>query len=162
MHEGRSLPEWVFTDGRPTSDQQYFENMTRCVFQGGLSWEMLAKKWPNFRAAFDNFEIDKVAAYGMEDQERLLHDAGIVRNRQKIMSTIHNAEEFKRIASEECSFQKWLDGLDKSNNFNYVVKRLSSRFKRLGPASASIFLWSVGEGIEWDSSLFDKKPKRLV
>ena len=162
MHEARPLPDWVFKDKRPTTDQQYFENMTRCVFQGGLSWEMLAKKWSNFKAAFDNFDIDKVAAYGLEDQERLVNDAGIIRNKQKIMSTIFNAEEFQRVKAESGSFQKWLDSLDKSNNYSYVVKRLSSRFKRVGPGSASIFLWSVGEDLKWDSTLFDKTPKKLA
>ena len=104
MHEERALPDWVFKDKRPTRDKQYFENLTRCVFQGGLNWTMLANKWPNFKAAFDDFDIDKVAAYGLEEQERLLNDAGIIRNRQKIMSTISNAEEFKRIALESGSF----------------------------------------------------------
>jgi len=42
------------------------------------------------------------------------------------------------------------------------VKRLSSRFKRVGPGSASIFLWSVGEDLKWDSTLFDKTPKKLA
>ena len=162
MHEERALPDWVFKDKRPTRDKQYFENLTRCVFQGGLNWTMLANKWPNFKAAFDDFDINKVAGYGLEEQERLLNDAGIIRNRQKIMSTINNAEEFKRIALESGSFQKWLDGLDKSNNYSYVVKRLSSRFKLVGPGSASIFLWSVGEPLQWDSSLFEKSPKKLA
>ncbi|MCJ7732443.1 DNA-3-methyladenine glycosylase I [Candidatus Bathyarchaeota archaeon] len=78
MHEERALPDWVFKDKRPTRDKQYFENLTRCVFQGGLNWTMLANKWPNFKAAFDDFDIDKVAGYGLEEQERLLNDAGII------------------------------------------------------------------------------------
>ncbi len=123
---------------------------------------MIANKWLNFKAAFDDFDIDKVAAYGLEEQERLQNDAGIIRNKQKIIATLHNAEEFKRIAEEYGSFQKWLDGLDKGNNYDYVVKRLRSRFKRVGPSTAHIFLWSVGEPLVWDESLHSRRPRRLA
>ena len=162
MPEERIIPPWVFTDKRPTKDSEYFENMTRCIFQGGLNWVMIAKKWPNFKAAFDDFNIEKVAAYGLEEQERLQNDAGIIRNKQKIMATLHNAEEFKRIAKEHGSFKKWLDGLDKGNNYDYVVKRLRSRFKRVGPSTAHIFLWSVGEPLVWNESLHSRRPSRLA
>ncbi len=162
MHEERALPAWVYSGKRPTKDKEYFENLTRCVFQGGLSWTMIANKWPNFKKAFDDFNIDKVASYGVEDQERLKNDAGIIRNRQKIMATIHNAEEFKRIKGEFGSFQKWLDGLDKSNNYSYVAKLLGSRFKRVGRGTAHIFLWSIGEPIKWDESLYSRKPSKLA
>ena len=158
----RKIPTWVFTDKRPTTDREYFENMTRCIFQGGLNWVMIANKWPNFKAAFDDFNIEKVAAYGLEEQERLQNDAGIIRNKQKIMATLHNAEEFKRIAKENGSFKKWLDGLDKGNNYDYVVKRLTSRFKRVGPSTAHIFLWSVGEPLVWDESLHSRRPSQLA
>ena len=162
MPEERTIPPWVFTDKRPTTDKEYFENMTRYIFQGGLNWVMIANKWPNFKAAFDNFDIEKVAAYGLEEQERLQNDAGIIRNKQKIMATLHNAEEFKRIAEEHGSFRKWLDGLDKGNNYDYVVKRLRSRFKRVGPSTAHIFLWSIGEPLVWDESLHSRRPSKLA
>ena len=123
---------------------------------------MIANKWPNFRAAFDDFDIKKVAGYGLREQERLINDAGIIRNKQKIMATLHNAEEFIRIADENGSFKNWLDGLDKSNNYDYVVKRLRSRFKRVGPSTAHIFLWSVGETIKWDESLHSRRPSKLA
>jgi DNA-3-methyladenine glycosylase I len=162
MSEERSIPEWVFTEKRPYSDDRYFENLTRCIFQGGLNWVMIANKWSNFKAAFDDFDIEKVANYGIEEQERLQNDAGIIRNKQKIMATIQNAEEFRRIAKDHGSFQKWLDGLDKSNNYQYVIKLLSSRFKRVGPSTASIFLWSVGEPIKWDETVHSRRPTKLA
>lgn len=162
MSEERSIPEWVFTEKRPSSDDKYFENLTRCIFQGGLNWVMIANKWSNFKAAFDDFDVEKVANYGIEEQERLQNDAGIIRNKQKIMATIQNAEEFRRIAKDHGSFQKWLDGLDKSNNYQYVIKLLSSRFKRVGPSTASIFLWSVGEPIKWDETVHSRRPTKLA
>ena len=159
MSENESLPNWVYRNKRPSSDEAYFENMTRCIFQGGLNWTMIANKWPNFLHAFDNFNIHKVATYGLIEQERLIRDTGIIRNKKKIMATINNAEEFLRIAEEFGSFQKWLDSLNKENNYEYVVKRLKSRFKRIGPITAHIFLWSVGEPIKYDESIDRLKPK---
>jgi DNA-3-methyladenine glycosylase I len=162
MPPGQKLPDWVYKDSRPETDVEYFSNMTRCIFQGGLNWVMIANKWTNFLKAFDGFDIDKVAAYSLDDQDRLKNDAGIIRNKQKIMATINNAEEFQRIIREHGSFQKWLDGLDKSNNYKVVVGRLKMRFNRVGPSTAHIFLWSIGEPIEYDTSIFTRQPKKIA
>jgi DNA-3-methyladenine glycosylase I len=162
MPEDETMPGWVYKGRRPATDREYFENMTRCIFQGGLNWQMIANKWPNFREAFNGFDIDKVAAYGPDDVARLRGDEGIIRNRQKIEATIRNAEEFKRIAAEDGSFQKWLDGMDKGSNYDYVVKRLKSRFKRVGTGTAHIFLWSVGEPIKYDESVHSRRPTKIV
>ena len=162
MPPGQKLPNWIYKDRRPESDVEYFSNMTRCIFQGGLNWVMIANKWPNFLKAFDGFDIDKVAAYGLDDQDRLKNDAGIIRNKQKIMATINNAEEFQRIIREHGSFQKWLDSLDKGSNYDYVAKRLKSKFKRVGTSTAHIFLWSVGEHIEYDESVHSRRPTKIV
>jgi DNA-3-methyladenine glycosylase I len=162
MPENETMPGWVYKGRRPATDREYFENMTRCIFQGGLNWQMIANKWPNFKEAFNGFDIDKVAAYGPDDVARLRGDEGIIRNRQKIEATIRNAEEFKRIVAEHGSFQKWLDSLDKGSNYDYVVKRLKSRFKRVGPGTAHIFLWSVGEPIEYDESVHSRRPTKIV
>ena len=162
MSEERELPSWVHTDTRPTDDNAYFENLTRCIFQAGLSWQLMSRKWPSFLRAFDGFDIIKVAAYGAEDIGRLSEDAGIIRNRNKILATIHNAREFERIAAEHGSFQRWLDSLDKSHNYDAVVKRMRSRFKRVGPSTAHIFLWSVGEKIKYDPSVHTRRPTKIV
>jgi DNA-3-methyladenine glycosylase I len=162
MHEERSLPDWVFQDDRPETDREYFMNLTRVIFQAGMSWQVVANKWDNFINAFDSFDIDKVAAYGVDDIERLRNDKNIIRNRQKIMATIANAEAFQRLAEEHGSFQSWLDSLDKSNNFEYIVKRLISMFSRVGKSTAHIFLWSVGEQIKYDESIHSRKPTKIV
>ena len=91
-----STPEYVaYHDdewGRPVrDDQRLFEKMSLEAFQSGLSWLTILRKRENFRAAFDDFDLEKVAAYGEADIERLLGDTGIVRNRAKIEATIHNA-----------------------------------------------------------------------
>ena len=68
-----------------------FERVSLEAFQSGLSWLIILRKRDNFRRAFDRFDIDKVARYTDRDIERLMNDAGIVRNRSKIEATIANA-----------------------------------------------------------------------
>lgn len=71
--------------------QELFERMSLEAFQSGLSWLIILRKRPNFRRAFGNFDIDKVARFTDRDVERLMADEGIVRNRAKVEATISNA-----------------------------------------------------------------------
>jgi len=142
------MPNWWYREKRPPSDEAYFENMCRVIFQAGLNWRVIDNKWPTTRQAFANFEIRKVASFSSADVERLMKDTGIVRNKSKIEAAIYNAQGFQAIAQLFGSFQRYLDGLDKSNNYAGVIKELTHKFKRLGPASASLFLYTVGEKIE--------------
>jgi len=142
-----SPPEWMYRNRRPSSDDAYFENMTRVIFLAGLSWKVIDEKWPNFKKAFMDFSIDKVAKFSEKDVLRLMSDAGIVRNRAKIAATVNNAKEFQRIKEDYGSLQGYIDSLDKSNNYALVIRELGKRFNRIGPSSARIFLFSVGENI---------------
>jgi len=108
---------------------------------------MIDEKWPNFKKAFEDFSIDKVTKFSEKDIQRLMSDASIVRNRAKIIATINNAKQYQNIKKEYGSFQRYLDSLDKSNNYALVIKELGKKFSRIGPSSARIFLYSVGENI---------------
>jgi DNA-3-methyladenine glycosylase I len=93
---GASTPDYVvYHDtewGRPVrTDDGLYERMTLEAFQSGLSWLTILRKRDSFRAAFASFDIDRVAQFGDKDIERLLGDAGIVRNRAKINAAIANA-----------------------------------------------------------------------
>lgn len=89
--------EW----GRPAADdRRLFEKICLEGFQSGLSWLTILRKRENFRAAFAGFDFVKVAAYGAEDVDRLLGDAGIVRHRGKIVSTVNNARRAVELAEE--------------------------------------------------------------
>jgi DNA-3-methyladenine glycosylase I len=93
---GASTPDYVeYHDrewGRPVRDDNgLFEKITLEAFQSGLSWLTILRKREAFRAAFDRFDIERVATYGEAEQARLLADAGIVRNRAKIEAAIANA-----------------------------------------------------------------------
>ncbi len=141
-------PEWWYRESRPRSDNVYFENMCRVIFQAGLNWQVTDKKWPTTREAFCGFNIDEVANFTDADVARLLRDEGIIRNKGKIKAIIRNAVTFKAIKKEYGSFQKYLDSMDKSNNYSSVVKNLINNFRWLGESSATTFLYSVGEDID--------------
>lgn len=80
--------EW----GRPQhGERELFEKISLEAFQSGLSWLTILRKRPAFRAAFADFDVDRVAGFGDDDVTRLLADAGIVRNRAKILATVTNA-----------------------------------------------------------------------
>jgi len=84
MEETWQPPKWIYRETRPPSDDAYFENMTHVIFQAGLSWKMIETKWPNFKKAFENFSINRVAEFNEDDIKRLMIDSSIVRNRKKI------------------------------------------------------------------------------
>jgi len=139
----------MYRGRRPPTDAAYFENLTRCIFQAGLSWGTITNKWPNFKAAFNDFGIKTVASYGADDIRRLMGDSGIIRNQRKILATINNAREFERITTEHGNFQQWLDGLDKTDNYAIATQRIASRFKHVGETTSRIFLYTVGEDIRF-------------
>lgn len=107
--DGLARPAWADTDplmrayydtewGMPVRDERgVFERLSLEAFQSGLSWATILRKRPAFREAFAGFEPDAVAAFGDDDVERLLADAGIVRNRAKILATISNAAATVRL-----------------------------------------------------------------
>src|SRR5208337_1074218 len=121
-------PEWMFRKKRPPNDDAYFENMCRVIFQAGLNWKVIEKKWPNFRKAFQNFSVDNVAKFANSDIERLMRNEGIVRNRAKIEAAIQNAARMKDIKKRFGSFQSYLDSLDKSSNYAQVIEELGKQF----------------------------------
>jgi DNA-3-methyladenine glycosylase I len=90
-------------------DAALFERLVLEINQAGLSWLTILKKRAAFRAAYDGFDPDRVAAYGRGERARLLRDAGIVRNRLKVDATIENARRLLRMRAEYGSFRAWLD-----------------------------------------------------
>ncbi|MFD0317131.1 DNA-3-methyladenine glycosylase I [Streptomyces flavalbus] len=96
--------EW----GRPVhGDDALFERLSLEAFQSGLSWITILRRRPGFRAAFADFEIGKVAAFTDTDRERLLADAGIIRNRAKVDATLANARVLAEWAPGELDELIW-------------------------------------------------------
>lgn len=91
-------------------DQRLFEFLVLEGMQAGLSWITILKKRENFRKAFSNFDVNKVARYDERKIEALMQDAGIIRNRQKILATIGNARAFLQVQTKFGTFDKYIWG----------------------------------------------------
>lgn len=99
--------EW----GKPIYDDEIiFEFLILESFQAGLSWYTILAKRENFRAAFDQFDYQKIAQYSEDKVEELIQNAGIIRNRLKILATINNAQKFMEVQKEFGSFSKYIWG----------------------------------------------------
>jgi DNA-3-methyladenine glycosylase I len=144
LHDDRVLFEFLILEGA----------------QAGLSWETILRKRDNYRAAFDNFDPHKVAAYQTRKVEKLLQDAGIVRNRLKIASAVQNAKAFLRVQKEFGSFDtyvwRFVNGrpikrkprqqvLTHSPESDALSRDLLQRgFKFVGPTICYAFMQAVG------------------
>ncbi len=89
-------------------DQKIFEYLVLDAFQAGLSWKTILHKRENFRKALDNFDANRISEYGEQDFTRLMSDAGIVRNKAKILGTIQNAKCFLEVQREFGTFDRYI------------------------------------------------------
>lgn len=144
-------------------DRKLFEKLCLEGFQAGLSWITILRKRDNFRAAFANFEPEKIACFDADDIGRLMGNAGIVRNRLKIEATISNARVWLKMMEEEPGgFSKFVwDSVDGETLVNYpksmgdvpgktpAAELLSKRLKKagfrfVGPTICYAFMQSMG------------------
>ena len=115
--------EW----GNPVyEERKLFEFLLLETFQAGLSWITILRKRENFRAAFDDFDYQKIAHYDQVKIDALLQDAGIIRNKLKVNSAIINAKLFINIQEEYGSFSKYIwsfvDGKPITNTFKSMAE----------------------------------------
>jgi len=165
--DGKARCSWCGTDelyvayhdrewGFPVrEDRRLFEKVCLEGFQSGLSWLTILRKRENFRAAFADFELERVARFGKRDVTRLLGDAGIVRHRGKIESTVNNARRALELVEEHGSLRAFFEGFRAERPFGGWVpvsaesKALSKELKRrgwsfVGPTTMYAFLQAVG------------------
>lgn len=90
------------------NDPKLFEFMVLDAFQAGLSWKTVLHKRENFRRAFDNFDVAKIALYDEEKIYQLMQDASIIRNQAKIRASVINAKSFLRIQAEFGTFDRYI------------------------------------------------------
>ena len=124
-------------------DNELFCRLVLEINQAGLSWETILKKEAGFRKAYHNFNIKKVAAYTAADRERLLTDAGIIRNRLKVNAAIENAKKILQLQKEFGSFSKWLAHHHPKSKEEWV-KLFKNTFKFTGGEIVNEFLLSIG------------------
>jgi DNA-3-methyladenine glycosylase I len=162
---GLSAPDYIaYHDdewGRPvTDDRGIYEKLTLEAFQSGLSWLTILRKRDNFRSAFDGFDFERVAIYGDGDVERLMADAGIVRNRAKIDAAIANARAAQDLAArgESLAALAWSHRPDAERppgsmeevpattpESKALAKELKRRgFRFVGPTTAYALMQAVG------------------
>ena len=148
--------EWGFP---VADDRRLFEKLCLEGFQSGLSWRTILNKREAFRAAFANFEIERMSRFGPADVERLLQDAGIVRHRGKIEAVIHNASRARELVAEQGSLSRYIWGFEPSHHAEplpgeivtesdasrALSKDLKKRgWKFVGPTTMYAFLQSMG------------------
>ena len=126
-------------------DNELFERLVLEINQAGLSWDTILKKQLNFKRAYKNFDIKKVASFREKDIERLMNDAGIIRNRLKINAAIENAKKILKIQKEFGSFKKWIDHHHPKTKDEWV-KIFKTTFKFTGGESVKEGLMITGEG----------------
>ncbi|WP_458404386.1 DNA-3-methyladenine glycosylase I [Methanobrevibacter sp.] len=145
--------EW----GVPTHDErELYEFLVLESFQAGLAWITILKKRENFKKAFDNFDVEKVAEYGEDKISELLSNEGIIRHRGKINAAINNAQVFIAIQNEYGSFDKYIWGftegeiikaeyLTESELSSEISKDLKKRgMKFVGPTIIYSYLEAIG------------------
>ncbi len=143
-------------------DNEFFARLVLEINQAGLSWDTILKKKANFFKAYDDFEIKKVAAYKEKQIERLLNDAGIIRNRLKVNAAIENAKTIVELQKEFGSFKNWIDTNHPLTKEEWV-KLFKKHFKFTGGEIVNEFLMSTGylAGAHTEACAVFHKIKRL-
>lgn len=130
--------------GFPVGDDRVlFERLVLEIMQAGLSWLIVLKKRPGLAAAFDGYDIDRVAAYGEAEKDRLLADAGIIRNRRKIDAVIENARRLQGLRAVHGSFAAWISAHHPLGKDEWV-KLFRRTFVFMGGEVVGEFLMSIG------------------
>lgn len=124
-------------------DNELFCRLILEINQAGLSWTTILKKQDNFRRAYHQFDIKKVASYKDKDIQRLLNDAGIIRNRLKVNAAIENARTILQIQKEHGSFKNWLDGHHPKTKEEWT-SLFKKTFRFTGGEIVNEFLMSTG------------------
>ena len=138
---------------KPKSLGDYLEVMSKAVFQAGISWRVVEKKWPGIRAAFREFDAAKVARMGEREIDKLTTDERVIRNRRKLEAIVENANRLIELEGEHGTFRKYLRS---RGSFDSTVADLKKQFKFLGEMGSYYFLYIVGEDVppheEWQAS----------
>ena len=125
------------------NDDELFERLVLEINQAGLSWSTILNKQQNFKAAYDQFNILKVASYRDKEINRLLNDSGIIRNRLKINAAINNAKQILELRKEHGSFKNWLDFHHPKTRVEWT-KLFKNTFSFTGGEIVNEFLMSIG------------------
>jgi 3-methyladenine DNA glycosylase Tag len=146
----------------------YLEQLSKGVFQAGISWRVVDSKWPSITAAFHKFKVERVARMTDRDIDALVKDERVIRSRPKIAAVVHNANEL--LALERAGgFKKHLKSFPE---YEALASDLKKRFKFVGDSGVYHFLWTVKQpvpewrewsrahGMDWEAKLKASRAKR--
>jgi 3-methyladenine DNA glycosylase Tag len=157
---------------RAKSIDDYLEQLSKSVFQAGISWRVVDAKWSTIKPAFRGFQVERVARMGDREIDALAIDPRVIRSRPKIAAVVHNARAILDL-EREGGFRKHLRGFD---DYEELAADLKKRFKFVGDSGTYHFLWTVSHpvpdwhawakthGITWGDKAAPKKagPKRAA
>lgn len=151
-----TIPEVI--DPRSLAD--YFEVMTRAVFQAGVRWKQIAEQWDAYSMAFESFDPATVAAYDDVDVQRILATPGILRMRRKIHATIRNARAMLDADREHGGFARYLRSFE---SYAAMAKDFKARFSLMGDMNVWYFMFRVGEAVPrfetWLATIRGEHPR---
>ena len=144
----------------PVSPADYFEVMTRAVFQAGVSWKQIAAPWDAYREAFANFDPARVASYDDLDVERVLATPGVLRMPRKVRATVANAQALLAVAREYGGIDDYLRSFDA---YPALAKDIKKRFTLMGDMNVWYFLFRIGRPVprfeSWVASIRGEHPR---
>jgi 3-methyladenine DNA glycosylase Tag len=142
---------------KPRSLADYLGEMSKSVFQTGISWKVVDSKWPEIKQAFHGFDPATIARFNVREIDALVQDRRVIRNRRKIEAIVGNAIQMLELDKEYGGFKQYLRSFD---SFDELTKDLRKRFKYLGEMGAYYFLWVVGEKVpSWEDWSADHTAK---
>ena len=131
---------------RPKTIDDYLEQLSKSVFQAGISWRVVDAKWPTIKPAFRGFKVERVARMGDREIDTLASDPRVIRSRPKIAAVVHNARAILDL-EREGGFRKHLRSFD---DYEELATDLKKRFKFVGDSGTYHFLWTVSHPVpEW-------------
>jgi 3-methyladenine DNA glycosylase Tag len=131
---------------RPKTIDDYLEQLSKSVFQAGISWRVVDAKWPTIKPAFRGFNVERVARMGDREIDKLASDPRVIRSRPKIAAVVHNARVILDL-ERDGGFRKHLRSFD---DYEELATDLKKRFKFVGDSGTYHFLWTVSHPVpEW-------------
>lgn len=152
---------------KPKGLDDYLEQLSKSVFQAGISWRVVDAKWPTIKPAFRGFQVERVARMGDREIDALATDERVIRSRPKIAAVVHNARAMLDL-ERGGGFRKHLRSFD---DYEELATDLKKRFKFVGDSGTYHFLWTVSHpvpdwrswakahGISWGDGAAPKKAR---
>jgi 3-methyladenine DNA glycosylase Tag len=129
---------------KPAGDSGYLEAACRIIFMGGLNRQVVDGKWPGFREAFFDFDVERVAKFDDGDVDRLAADDRVIKYRAKLAAVVANARTMRELAAEHGSFAAYLEQLYAASGVPGASKDLSAAFSYISAEGAKHWLYSTG------------------